>query len=176
MLTVALLPSQPIPTLCSVSGVPKEGQQLNGSAAAHAEITGKVPPGAERLLVQQRRVGCRAGQQRHPPCSAEPTAASSSLHGQPQFRAEVPSPCSTRRPSFQPPHQVPQERRGPRPVLQGLSFPQAAACEPQARSDAALPQHRELQHRTRGGAAPCSELLLRRAGRPKGWAPPHTDT
>lgn len=32
------------PRGCSLLGVPKEGQQLNGSAAAHAEIKGEILP------------------------------------------------------------------------------------------------------------------------------------
>lgn len=36
-----LLALHPDTALCSAPGVPKEGQQLNGSAAAHTEVKGK---------------------------------------------------------------------------------------------------------------------------------------
>lgn len=163
--------------LCSVLGVPKEGQQLNGSAAAHAEITGKVPPGAPRGSTCSR-AGCwgaELGQQRPPtgavlrPLLTCPAQHHSTASPSSELSEQGPHlSCGTQHPSFQPPHRAGSAK---------------GAAQGPGRFYRAFPSHRmqhmslspgvvpwvfptpqaafslSLQCPARGGAAPCPELL-----------------
>uniref|UniRef100_A0A803YDK9 Protein FAM118B n=1 Tax=Meleagris gallopavo TaxID=9103 RepID=A0A803YDK9_MELGA len=92
------------------AGVLKEGQQLNGSAAAHTEITGKVPLSALRGSSCSRAgLGCRAGAAAPThravlTCPAQHRSAASPSSELSEQRLHL--PCGTQRPSFQPPRQA----------------------------------------------------------------------
>lgn len=163
--------------LCSVVGVPKEGQQLNGSTAAHAEITGKVPPGASRGSTCSR-AGCwgaELGQQRPPtgavlrPLLTCPAQHHSTASPSSELSEQGPHlSCGTQHPSFQPPHRAGSAK---------------GAAQGPGRFYRAFPSHRmqhvslspgvvpwvfptpqaafslSLQCPARRGAAPCPELL-----------------
>lgn len=132
-----LSPFRLVLTLCSVLGVLKEGQQLNGSAAAHDEIKGKVFPRAqsEQPWLQQG-VGAQSW--------APPPA----LPSQPRRAALREVPPALRR--FPRPLTTPPSRSLPRcqgspgcpvQVSRSLAFPHRTQHLSVGRAPAAVPQN-----------------------------------
>lgn len=163
-----LSPFRLVLTLCSVLGVLKEGQQLNGSAAAHDEIKGKVFPRAQSEQPRpQRGVGAQSWA---PPPALPSQPRCAALREVPPALRRFPCPLST------PPSRSLPRCQGspgcPVQVSRSLAFPHRTQHLSVGRAPAAVPQNLpgtgagssveacSLPGQCRGGAKPRPELLL----------------